>query len=175
LVHSGAGDLNERGLPVRLMTWRSIVCTAIATLAVMLVTGHASAEAVTDSQSHGIVVQALTITLPIVAGVIGYFIVYWNSWRLERQKAALKYVSDQLQFLYGPLFALNMAGGRAVTALSNRYGQSQYFFEPGRCYTESELREYRLWMTEVFMPINLHIEKTITGNGHLIEGSRMPD
>jgi hypothetical protein len=143
---------------MRLVALRSIVWTAIAALAVMLLTGQASAEAATDSQSHGLVVQALTITLPIAAGVIGYFIVYWNSWRLETRKAALKYVSDQLQFLYGPLFALNTAGDRAVSELKRRNG-SEFFFLPGKRYRESDIKEYRLWMTEVFMPINLQIER----------------
>src|SRR5207244_3283355 len=87
---------------------------------------------------------------------------------------ALKYVSDQLQFLYGPLFALNTAGDRAVGELRRRKG-SRFFFEPGGRYSESDIREYRLWMTEVFMPINLKIERTITENAHLIEGSTMPE
>lgn len=148
--------------------------TAIVAFTATLVTGEAAAETAADGQSHGILAQALTITLPIAAAVIGYFIVYWNNWRLETRKAALKYVSDQLQFLYGPLFALNTAGDRAVGELKRQDGYD-FFFLPGRRYQKEDIRKYRLWMAEVFMPINLQIEETITKNAHLIEGSKMPD
>jgi hypothetical protein len=94
-----------------------------------------------------------------------------NNWRLEKRKARLKLVSDQLQFLYGPLFALVNAGGRAVHSLT--HGE-QYFFKPEECYTATQIEEYRLWMTHVFGPINEKLEGTIVGNSHLIAGERMP-
>ncbi len=47
--------------------------------------------------------------------------------------------------------------------------------EPGRRYSEDSVKEYRLWMSEVFMPNNLRIEKIISENAHLIEGEMMPE
>jgi hypothetical protein len=92
--------------------------------------------------------QTLTIGLPIAAGVVGYFIVFYNNWRLERRKAELKFVSDQLQYLYGPLFALSEAGRRAAQSLLKRHGLQKYYFEPDRTtYSSEDINEYRLWMS----------------------------
>jgi hypothetical protein len=118
--------------------------------------------------------QALAIGLPITAGIVGYFLTYWNDWRLEKRKGELKFVSDQLQYLYGPVFALNSAGGQAVDALLKRRNNKGFFLDATQRYGEEEIREYRLWMSEVFMPINIRIEKVITENAHLIEGTSMP-
>ena len=76
---------------------------------------------------QNVYLQILTISLPIFAGIVGYFIIYWNSWRLEKRKAELKLVNDQLQYLYGPLFASNEAGSRAVAALMERHTQTKFF------------------------------------------------
>jgi hypothetical protein len=144
-------------------------------LIVLLFSVDAFGEAANSSRS-GEIVQALTIGLPIAAGVIGYFIAYYNNWRLERRKAELKFVSDQLQYLYGPLFALSEAGRRAARSLLDRHGLKQNYFDPSRdSYSKEDIADYRLWMSEVLMPINFRIEKAIIENAHLIEGADMPD
>jgi plastocyanin len=119
-------------------------------------------------------IQDLPIGIPVFVAVLGYFLAYLANWRLEKRKAELKFVSEQLQYLYGPLIAVTSAASEAVKALNIRHGREQYFFVPGETYTPEDISFYRLWVQEVFMPNNLKIEKIITENAHLIEGEEMP-
>ena len=65
---------------------------------------------------------------------------------VERRKAELKFVSDQLQYSYGPPFALTEAGHRAIRSLLDRHGLGEEgFFEPPRSiYSEDDIKEFRL-------------------------------
>lgn len=121
-------------------------------------------------------IPSLTLITTIALAFIGYFVTYLNSLRLERQKAHLAFLGDQLHHLYGPLFSLNCASRNAWRDFRSRCRPGKAFFgissdQP----TPEELSQWRLWMTEVFMPLNLQMEKVIVENAHLIEGSGMPD
>jgi hypothetical protein len=116
--------------------------------------------------------NATSITIALAA--TGYVATYLNSVRLENRKSRLKYISDQIQYLYGPLFSLTQASGRAWVSFRSRCRPGKAFFGQGSPPTEGELKEWRLWMSEVFMPLNLQMEKVIIENAHLIEGAGMP-
>ena len=128
-------------------------------------------------QLHQWLVQAMQLAplAAVVAVAIGWIITYANSLRLERQKAQIKFVSDQLQFLYGPLFSLSSASFTAWQEFTSTWPPGrEAFFGIDPPPTEEELKQWRLWMSEVFMPLNLRIEKAIVENAHLIEGGDMP-
>jgi hypothetical protein len=40
--------------------------------------------------------------------------------------------------------------------------------------TADELKQWRLWITEVFMPLTTQMEQTIIANAHLIQDEAMP-
>ena len=93
--------------------------------------------------------QAWTLLTTIVLAFLGYLVTYANSLRLERRKAEMAFLNDQLQFLYGPLFSLQHASGRAWDDFRSRCRPGGSFFgvdlddQP----TESELAQWRMWMT----------------------------
>jgi hypothetical protein len=61
-------------------------------------------------------------------------------------------------------------------ALHSRYrAQHQPFFGHENPPTDEELKQWRLWIREVFMPLNIKMEQTIICNAHLIEGVVMPE
>ncbi len=119
--------------------------------------------------------QFISIMTTVILAFIGYLVTYGNNVRLENRKAQAKFISDQLQNLYGPLFSLSHASRTAWDSfrLRCRPGGGA-FFDPESPPSEEELEQWRLWMRAVFMPINLRMEKAIIDNAHLIEGASMP-
>ena len=114
------------------------------------------------------------LTTTVALAAVGYVVTYANSVRLENRKTRLKHLSDQIQYLYGPLFSLSHASQQAWRSFRSRHRPGRPFFEPGDPLSADELWAWRLWMVEVFMPLNLQMEKVIVDNAHLIEGAEMP-
>jgi hypothetical protein len=118
--------------------------------------------------------QTISITATVVLAFTGYIITYFNNLRLEKRKAQVKFISDQVQNLYGPLFSLSHASSEAWKSFRSRCRPGGAFFNDHSPPSDQELEQWRLWMSEVFMPINLNMEKIIVENAHLIEGVAMP-
>ena len=64
---------------------------------------------------------------------------------------------------------------RAYQALVAKRGRRAVFDDDEQLPNESELKEWRLWIENVFMPGNEFIEKLITEKAYLIRESEMPD
>jgi hypothetical protein len=96
------------------------------------------------------------------------------SLNLDKKRAELKFVSEQIQFLYGPLFSLESASDIAFVAFMKLYASNRDSFFDDKSRSKSELEAWRLWMSEVMMPLNLGMEKAIVENSHLIIGSSIP-
>src|SRR5215471_2422660 len=99
---------------------------------------------------------------------------YQNSIDVEKQKARLSFINDQIRYLYAPLWALyleRMAGFNAMMKLHAR--ERPAYFDGSKLNSE-DLRQWRLWRTEVLMPIVEKMEQTIVQNAHLIDGQAVP-
>jgi hypothetical protein len=119
--------------------------------------------------------DVLKVVAAILVALVGYIVTYANNVRLENRKAQIKFISDQVQYLYGPLFSLNAASREAWESFRSRCRPKGAFFSEGPdAPSDHELEQWRLWMSEVFMPMNLKMEKVIIENVHLIEGATMP-
>lgn len=84
-----------------------------------------------------------------------------NSVELEKLKVRRQFVNDQLQHLYGPLLALcnaRKAAFREMTSLVKPDGK--HFFD-GTKLKPDQLRQWRLWRREVFLPILMEMQNTI--------------
>lgn len=119
--------------------------------------------------------------LPVIAvaitgafALIGYAITYRNNLKLEQVRGRLDRVNRQLGDLYGPLLALVSGGTRARVAFLERYRPGKRAFWEDTP-NEEEGAVWRLWMTEVFMPLNLQIEKIIVENTDLLDSDHMPE
>lgn len=118
--------------------------------------------------------QQNSVAVTVGLAFLGYVATYLNSIRLERRRARLARVNDQLQYLYGPLFSLSQASFQAWKTFRSRCRPGAAFFDPKSPPSDRELAEWRMWMTHVFMPINLKMEQAITDNAHLVEEDRIP-
>ncbi|HEY0785216.1 MAG TPA: hypothetical protein VGD62_05045 [Acidobacteriaceae bacterium] len=96
---------------------------------------------------------------------------------LQRRRDRLDRVNLQLRQLYGPLHALSRAGADAwrIFRQGHRPPQERRYFDPADPPTHAEQVAYRVWMEEVFMPINLRLEEIIVGNADLLVEGQMPE
>jgi hypothetical protein len=117
----------------------------------------------------------LTIVVTISLAFIGYIATYLNNIAVARRKDRLERINLQLRNLYGPLYATDQASMIAWDAFRSRYRPGGSFFSSTSPPTKEELEAWRLWMSEVFMPLNLRMEKIIVENADLILGDQIPD
>jgi hypothetical protein len=127
-----------------------------------------------DTPNTPAAASSLLSGIPIAAAILAAVIAYGFNIRLEKRKAELKFISDQLQYLYGPMMALSHAARQAWGKFREECRPSGPFFDEFDPPTKEELEKWRLWMSEVFMPINLKMEKIIIENAHLLDSKSMP-
>jgi hypothetical protein len=118
------------------------------------------------------------VYIPLVVTVglafVGYFATYANNIILARRKDRLDRVNMQLRGLYGPLYAIDRATNTAWIAFRSRYKPRGAYFDDADPPSLDELEAWRVWMAEVFMPMNLLMEKAIIENADLIIENEMP-
>ena len=107
--------------------------------------------------------------LTIVLAFAGYLVTFLSSRMMARRADHLRLVNQRLNEFYGPLYVATMAGHIAYRSLLKKQGKTQS--EPIR---DEEMKEWVLWMTTIFMPLNDIREKIIIEKAHLIVEEQMP-
>lgn len=122
-----------------------------------------------DSLRRSIVSGVLVAIIP---AIFLYFVNFIDSRRAEE----LTYVNNQIEKLYGPLYALTQADDETWNQFVKTYwpNHSRYFFDRDHPPTSDQVDKWRLWMTNVFQPLNIKMENIIVTNSQLIIGSGMP-
>jgi hypothetical protein len=107
--------------------------------------------------------------LTILLAFVGYLATAWSAKMLARRKDKLELVNRRLNELYGPLYVASQAGNIAYRSLLKKQGKSQSY-----PILDSEMKEWMLWMTTIFMPLNDVREKIIIEKAYLIVEEQMP-
>ena len=116
-----------------------------------------------------------TLTVTILLALAGYTVTYRNTLRLTKRKERLERVDRQLRELYGPLYALTESGDKSWKAFRVQVGRpTGSFWDATPPPNEQERAAWRLWMTNVLMPVNARIESVIIEHADLLEGNEMP-
>jgi hypothetical protein len=105
----------------------------------------------------------------ILLALIGYLATFFTTRILERRKDKLALVTRRLDEFYGPLYVASQAGNIAYRSLLKKQGKTQSF-----PILDSEMKEWMLWMTTIFMPLNDIREKIIIEKANLIIEEQMP-
>jgi hypothetical protein len=105
--------------------------------------------------------------------LLGYIFTYFNDLRISKRTAELERINRQLGELYGPLYALADSSTITFAEFLKRYrpGQPSFFNTPPN---EDELKIWRLWMSDVFMPTNLKMYDIILNKADLLIEEEMP-
>ena len=107
--------------------------------------------------------------LTILVALVSYLATFISSIILARRKDKLDLVNRRLNEFYGPLYIASQAGNIAYRSLLNKQGKTQSF-----PILDSEMKEWMLWMTTIFMPLNDEREKIIIKKAYLIVEEQMP-
>ena len=107
--------------------------------------------------------------LTIVLAFAGYLVTFSFTRMMARRSDRLRLVDRRLNDFYGPLYVATVAGNIAYKSLLKNQGKTQC--HPIR---DEDLKEWALWMTTIFMPLNDVREKIIIEKAYLILEEEMP-
>jgi hypothetical protein len=107
--------------------------------------------------------------LTIVLAFAGYLVTFMSNRMMARRADRLRLVNQRLNEFYGPLYVATVAGNIAYNSLLAKQGKTEC--HPIR---DEDLKEWTLWMTTIFMPLNNVRERIIIENAHLIVEEQMP-
>jgi hypothetical protein len=107
--------------------------------------------------------------LTIFVAFAGYLVTFLSARMLARRRDKLKLVNRRLNEFYGPLYVASEAGNIAYRSLLSRQGKQKS--DP---ILDSEMKDWVLWMTTIFMPLNDIREKIIIEKAYLIVEEQMP-
>ncbi|MGA2807995.1 MAG: hypothetical protein ABSE87_07650 [Terracidiphilus sp.] len=107
--------------------------------------------------------------LTIVLAFAGYLVTFLSTRMMARRADRLRLVNERLNEFYGPLYVASQAGNIAYRSLLQKQGKTQSF-----PILDSEMKEWVLWMTTIFMPLNDIREKIIIEKAYLIVEEQMP-
>ena len=105
----------------------------------------------------------------IILAFTGYLVTFLGTRMMARRADMLNLVNQRLNEFYGPLYVATVAGNIAYRSLLKKQGKTQ-------CHpiTDAEIKEWVLWMTTIFMPLNDVREKIIIEKAYLIVEEQMP-
>jgi hypothetical protein len=118
--------------------------------------------------------QLLSILVTIAIALAGFGVTYLNQLRLARRREYLDLVNLRLNEFYGPLYVSSNASAIAFDALRRKLGRDHVFADRSHP-DEPALREWKIWLTEVLMPLNEFREDLILRKSYLIREREMPD
>ena len=107
--------------------------------------------------------------LTIVLAFAGYLVTFLSTRMMARRADRLRLVNERLNEFYGPLYVASQAGNIAYRSLLKKQCKTQSF-----PILDSEMKEWMLWMTTIFMPLNDVREKIIIEKAYLIVEEQMP-
>jgi hypothetical protein len=113
---------------------------------------------------------AWTIAAAAATTAVGFTATFLEA----RRQAELEFVNNQIERLYGPLYALTRAGEDSWNTFrsKNRPGGWEYFEGPP--LRDAEVLVWRRWMREVTQPRNLKMSAAIVDNAQLAIGDDVP-
>jgi hypothetical protein len=119
-------------------------------------------------------VKWVSTVVTIALGFIGLAGTYLYNLRLARRKDRLELINLQLNQFYGPLYVSTVVGAIAFDALRRKLRRELIFanrFQPD----PEGLREWKIWLPNVFLPLNEFRGDLILTNSHLIREQDMPE
>jgi hypothetical protein len=126
-----------------------------------------------DSFSRAIAIGFLIgFFVAIGTAIVGYFFNIAD----DRRQREIAFADQQVERLYGPLFALSKATLQAKDVLfadRNRKTGSTDYFDPRVPPTAEDVEKWRLWIKTILQPMNVMMEEAIIKNAQLIEGGNI--
>lgn len=118
----------------------------------------------------------LPLAITVLLALVGYGATYAYNLKLARRQDRLSRVSRQLSDFYGPLFALSESGASIWDGFRTQYRpDGKSYWDPADPPSEADAEAWRLWMTDVFMPLNRQMVGVVVQKADLLDESEMPE
>jgi hypothetical protein len=154
---------------------RSLAGSLLLLLLVAASEASGSINAVSSAGLAPVAPALLTLSGAIAAAILGALGKYLYDLKIARRKDKLDRINSQLKYLYGPLYATDLAAQEVWRAFWHKLGRDPEVADNQEIpFTEKEDKEWRVWVTEVFMPLNERMERTIVENADLLESALIP-
>jgi hypothetical protein len=120
-------------------------------------------------------IQTITLIVTVIVAFSGYLITHRSELSRARRAERLELIDRRINEFYGPLYIVIQDSYISYMTLLNKHNKTSSFLERDKQPTEQELLDWRIWMTNVFMPLNLHVEKLVLENAYLIREEKIPE
>lgn len=119
--------------------------------------------------------EYLGLIVTIALALLGYVAAYLNNLRLAKRADRLKFVTAQIDELYGPLYVITQTGQILFQALRAKgIKKERLSVSEDGPDSADEISDWRIWVEEVFHPLNAQLEHIIINKAHLIIEEEMP-
>jgi hypothetical protein len=119
-------------------------------------------------------VASLIVTIALA--FLGYGAAHLNDLLAARRRERLDLVTRRLNDFYGPLYVAAKSSEIAFKAFMLKVGATRHsVFDPKAPHDSPVMREWRIWVREVLMPLNNIQETLILKNAHLIREPEVPE
>ena len=119
--------------------------------------------------------QTASLIITVLLALSGYLITRQIQIRLSQRKDRLELINKRINEFYGPLYIALQDSLRSYQALLTKLHRQESFFEHGKQPTEDEMRQWRIWVEHVLMPLNLRVETIILEHAYLIREQAVPE
>jgi hypothetical protein len=116
----------------------------------------------------------ITVVIPVVLALGGYFFTYFYGKRQEQRKYRLERINRQLDEFYGPLLAIVQSSQQAWESFIAKYDNNTSFYKKDQNPTPEQVAEFHNWMRTVFMPNNDRLHEIIVNNTSLLVEDEIP-
>lgn len=116
----------------------------------------------------------LALVITVALALIGYIATYVNNLILTRRKERLDLINKAINDFYGPLYVIAHVGQTAYAAFVAKIGKGDDA-NLEKPLTENQFAEWRLWVINVFMPMNERCETLLLDNAYLIRERDIPE
>ena len=117
----------------------------------------------------------ITTAVTIALAFAGYMATYLNGLRLAQRNQRLERVNKQLGELYGPLYGLIDSETAVFTVFRSIYRPGKHFFDDeDDPPSEEDFEAWRMWMTNVFAPINNRMYELVLSKSDLLIETESP-
>jgi hypothetical protein len=115
------------------------------------------------------------LVVTVALALVGYLATYLNTLRLQRRADKLRFVTAQIDELYGPLYVITQTGQMLFATLQvKRHREGRAKEETGAAAPSRTRTDWHIWVEEVFMPLNQQLEQVLINKAHLIIEEEMP-
>lgn len=119
--------------------------------------------------------ELIGLIVTISLAVLGYFAAYLNNLRLAKRADKLKFITTQIDELYGPLYVITQASQMLFQALNAKgMKQGRIVINQDAPDSADDISEWRIWVENVFQPLYEQLDQVIIQKAHLIIEDEMP-